>query len=157
MRTFQSPLGLAIENSSTGCHPALRRVFLHVKQLRSSLKSSSIFILHSFYFYPNYFTFCCRFPIQERPALAPTPPPKALKLALWFVSQLRNMITYSALHFYGQICKTHDQIVMFEKLLAKQGLSLYRLQSLIALAQTGSIAKAAQGDPNRQSQYSRQN
>jgi DNA-binding transcriptional LysR family regulator len=45
---------------------------------------------------------------------------------------------------------------MFEKLLAEGGLSLDRLKTLLEVAVGGSIVKAADGDPVRQSQYSRQ-
>ncbi|HWY75152.1 MAG TPA: hypothetical protein VN281_06020 [Verrucomicrobiae bacterium] len=43
---------------------------------------------------------------------------------------------------------------MFERLFAESGLSLDRLRSLLEVGATGSIAKAADGDPVRQSQYS---
>ena len=45
---------------------------------------------------------------------------------------------------------------MFEKLFATGGLSLDRLRSFLEVGAAGSIAKAAGGDPVRQSQYSRQ-
>jgi DNA-binding transcriptional LysR family regulator len=45
---------------------------------------------------------------------------------------------------------------MFEKLFASGGLSLDRLRSFLEVGAAGSIAKAAAGDPVRQSQYSRQ-
>lgn len=45
---------------------------------------------------------------------------------------------------------------MFEHLFSKGGLSLDRLRSFMQMAQAGSIAKAAPGDTNRQSQISRQ-
>jgi DNA-binding transcriptional LysR family regulator len=45
---------------------------------------------------------------------------------------------------------------MFEKLFAASGLSLDRLRSFLEVGAAGSIAKAAGGDPVRQSQYSRQ-
>jgi len=45
---------------------------------------------------------------------------------------------------------------MFEKLFAERGLSLDRLKSLLETGAAGSIAKATEGDPVRQSQYSRQ-
>lgn len=45
---------------------------------------------------------------------------------------------------------------MFEELFARSGLSLDRLRSFLAFAQKGSIAKAAPGDVNLQSQMSRQ-
>jgi len=46
--------------------------------------------------------------------------------------------------------------VMFTKLFAESGLSLDRLRSLLEVGIAGSIVKAADGDPVRQSQYSRQ-
>ncbi|MFM2177999.1 MAG: hypothetical protein RL015_2097 [Verrucomicrobiota bacterium] len=49
-----------------------------------------------------------------------------------------------------------DSIVMFEHLFSKGGLSLDRLRRFMQMAQAGSIAKAAPGDTNRQSQISRQ-
>ncbi len=45
---------------------------------------------------------------------------------------------------------------MFKKLLARRGLSFERLRALLDLAEAGSLAKAADGDPTRQTQYSRQ-
>lgn len=45
---------------------------------------------------------------------------------------------------------------MFEELLSRRGISFDRLRALVNVAQAGSIAKAAEGDANRQSQYSRQ-
>jgi DNA-binding transcriptional LysR family regulator len=45
---------------------------------------------------------------------------------------------------------------MFAKLFAASGLSLDRLRSLLEVGAAGSIVKAADGDPVRQSQYSRQ-
>ncbi len=45
---------------------------------------------------------------------------------------------------------------MFAKLFAESGLSLDRLKSLLEVGAAGSIVKAANGDPVRQSQYSRQ-
>src|ERR1051325_593529 len=45
---------------------------------------------------------------------------------------------------------------MFQKLFAESGLSLDRLKALLEAGAAGSIAKAARGDPVRQSQYSRQ-
>lgn len=45
---------------------------------------------------------------------------------------------------------------MFENLFSKGGLTLDRLRSFMQMAQAGSIAKAAPGDANRQSQISRQ-
>ncbi len=45
---------------------------------------------------------------------------------------------------------------MFETLFSKGGLSLDRLRSFLAMAEAGSIAKAAPGDVVRQSQISRQ-
>ena len=43
-----------------------------------------------------------------------------------------------------------------DALFAAGGLSLERLRSFLAVAEAGSIAKAAKGDPTRQSQFSRQ-
>lgn len=45
---------------------------------------------------------------------------------------------------------------MFEHLFSKGGLSLDRLRGFMQMAQAGSIARAAPGDTNRQSQISRQ-
>ena len=45
---------------------------------------------------------------------------------------------------------------MFNELFSRSGLSLDRLRSFLALAEAGSIAKAAPGDVTRQSQISRQ-
>ena len=45
---------------------------------------------------------------------------------------------------------------MFEKLLARRGLSLDRLRVLCEVGDAGSIARAAGSDPARQSQFSRQ-
>ena len=45
---------------------------------------------------------------------------------------------------------------MFEKLFARGGLSMDRLRVLCEVAEAGSIARAAGGDPVRQSQFSRQ-
>lgn len=45
---------------------------------------------------------------------------------------------------------------MFARLFAESGLSLDRLRALVEVGAAGSIAKAAEGDPIRQSQYSRQ-
>ena len=45
---------------------------------------------------------------------------------------------------------------MFGKLFAESGLSLDRLRALVELGASGSIVRAAPGDPARQSQYSRQ-
>lgn len=45
---------------------------------------------------------------------------------------------------------------MFAKLFAENGLSLDRLKSLLEVGAAGSIVKAAESDPVRQSQYSRQ-
>jgi DNA-binding transcriptional LysR family regulator len=45
---------------------------------------------------------------------------------------------------------------MFSKLFAESGLSLDRLRAMLEVGASGSIVKAAQGDPVRQSQYSRQ-
>ncbi len=45
---------------------------------------------------------------------------------------------------------------MFRKLFAENGLSLDRLRALLEVGAAGSIVRAANGDPVRQSQYSRQ-
>lgn len=45
---------------------------------------------------------------------------------------------------------------MFAKLFAQSGLSLDRLRALVEVGAVGSIVRAAEGDPARQSQYSRQ-
>ena len=45
---------------------------------------------------------------------------------------------------------------MYEIIFSKKGLSLERLQTLIQVAQAGGVTKAANGDPVRQSLYSRQ-
>ncbi len=45
---------------------------------------------------------------------------------------------------------------MFARLFAENGLSLDRLKALLEVGAAGSIVKAADGDPVRQSQYSRQ-
>lgn len=45
---------------------------------------------------------------------------------------------------------------MFERVIAKRGLSLERLHALVAISQAGSIAAAAPGNPVRNSQNSRQ-
>ena len=45
---------------------------------------------------------------------------------------------------------------MFSKLFAESGLSLDRLKAMLEVSAAGSIVKAADGDPVRQSQYSRQ-
>lgn len=45
---------------------------------------------------------------------------------------------------------------MFEKLFSKSGLSLDRLRGFMEMAEAGSIARAAPGDANHQSQISRQ-
>jgi DNA-binding transcriptional LysR family regulator len=45
---------------------------------------------------------------------------------------------------------------MFEELLSRHGLSLERLRSFVAVADAGSIARVADGDPARQSLVSRQ-
>lgn len=45
---------------------------------------------------------------------------------------------------------------MFARLFAESGLSLDRLKTLLEVGAAGSIVKAADGDPVRQSQYSRQ-
>jgi DNA-binding transcriptional LysR family regulator len=46
--------------------------------------------------------------------------------------------------------------VMFARLFAESGLSLDRVRALLEVGASGSIVKAASGDPVRQSQYSRQ-
>lgn len=45
---------------------------------------------------------------------------------------------------------------MFEELFSRGGLSLERLRTLVEIVDAGSIARAAKGDPVRQSLYSRQ-
>ena len=45
---------------------------------------------------------------------------------------------------------------MFAKLFAQSGLSLDRLRALVEVGAAGSMVRAAEGDPARQSQYSRQ-
>lgn len=45
---------------------------------------------------------------------------------------------------------------MFEKLFTRRGLSLDRLRSFLEVVEAGSIVRAVDGDPVRQSQYSRQ-
>lgn len=50
----------------------------------------------------------------------------------------------------------NDPTVMDESLFSRGGLSLERLESLCKLAEHGSLTKAADGDPVRQSQFSRQ-
>lgn len=67
----------------------------------------------------------------------------------------------SAATFLGLSCPAEDSPlnwteVMFARLFADAGLSLDRLRALVEVGATGSIAKAAEGDPIRQSQYSRQ-
>lgn len=52
--------------------------------------------------------------------------------------------------------RTHDRTVMYQELFAHAGLSLERLRTLCEVAEAGGISKAAQGDPTRQSQFSRQ-
>src|SRR5205823_11532337 len=49
----------------------------------------------------------------------------------------------------------HDYSIMYEFLRSK-GVSLPRLGTFCEIAAAGGISKAAQGDPNRQSQFSRQ-
>jgi DNA-binding transcriptional LysR family regulator len=44
----------------------------------------------------------------------------------------------------------------FDRLFARSGLSLDRLRTFLAVADAGNLAKAAKGDPTRQSQFSRQ-
>jgi DNA-binding transcriptional LysR family regulator len=50
----------------------------------------------------------------------------------------------------------HLSRVMFEKLFAKDGLSLDRLRALVEVADAGGMAAAAPNDPGKQSQYSHQ-
>lgn len=50
----------------------------------------------------------------------------------------------------------HYLPIMFESLFSQRGLSLDRLRGFLEMAEAGSIAKAAPGDPVRQSQISRQ-
>ena len=45
---------------------------------------------------------------------------------------------------------------MFARLFTDSGLSLDRLRALVEVGAAGSIARAAEGDPIRQSQFSRQ-
>lgn len=45
---------------------------------------------------------------------------------------------------------------MFENLFSQRGLSMDRLRTLVEVAEAGGISKAVDGDPVRQSQYSRQ-
>ena len=45
----------------------------------------------------------------------------------------------------------------FERLFAVSGLSLDRLRTFLRVAEAGNLAKAAQGDATKQSQFSRQN
>ena len=45
---------------------------------------------------------------------------------------------------------------MFEKLFSEGRLTFERLRTLVEIDHAGSISKAAPGDLNRQSQYSRQ-
>lgn len=47
-------------------------------------------------------------------------------------------------------------MIDFGELFAKRGLSLDRLRSFLMIVEAGGIAKAAEGDPTRQSQFSRQ-
>ena len=44
----------------------------------------------------------------------------------------------------------------FDRLFAQSGLSLDRLRTFLAVAEAGNLARAAKGDPTRQSQFSRQ-
>lgn len=53
-------------------------------------------------------------------------------------------------------CMNNDAKVMHDELFSRGGLSLDRLRTLCKVAEHGSIAKAAEGDPVRQSQFSRQ-
>lgn len=55
-----------------------------------------------------------------------------------------------------QFWYTHDYIVMFDELFQRSGLSLDRLRAFLRVADAGAIARAAPGNPIRQSQLSRQ-
>jgi DNA-binding transcriptional LysR family regulator len=59
---------------------------------------------------------------------------------------------------HAWICMDHDCWVMVERMdiLSRRGVSLDRLQSFLAVADAGGMARAAPGDPVRQSQLSRQ-
>lgn len=50
----------------------------------------------------------------------------------------------------------HDCAVMYQNLLSSSGLSLERLQTFARIVEAGGITAAAHGDPNKQSQFSRQ-
>jgi DNA-binding transcriptional LysR family regulator len=50
----------------------------------------------------------------------------------------------------------YDCTVMFDKLFTQSGLSLERLKTFSEIVNAGGISAAAQSDPNRQSQFSRQ-
>lgn len=56
----------------------------------------------------------------------------------------------------GSDGKWHDYSVMYETLFARAGISLDRLRSFREVIHAGGIAAASKGDPNRQSQLSRQ-
>lgn len=59
--------------------------------------------------------------------------------------------------FYNRQTSTiHDYTIMDSAIFSKSGLSLERLKSFCRVAETESFTKAAEGDPNRQTQYSRQ-
>jgi DNA-binding transcriptional LysR family regulator len=57
---------------------------------------------------------------------------------------------------HAESISIHDYLIMFENLFSERGLSLDRLKVLVEVHDSGSISKAAPGDPIRQSQYSRQ-
>jgi DNA-binding transcriptional LysR family regulator len=56
----------------------------------------------------------------------------------------------------GADCNQYDCPVMHESLFARSGLSLDRLKTFIEIVAAGGINSGAKGDPNRQSQFSRQ-
>jgi DNA-binding transcriptional LysR family regulator len=57
---------------------------------------------------------------------------------------------------YAEYRRWDNSKVMFDELLSRHGLSLERLRSFAAVADAGSIARVADGDPARQSLISRQ-
>jgi DNA-binding transcriptional LysR family regulator len=65
------------------------------------------------------------------------------------------MIIFKAL-VYGAENKHDDSRIMYENLFANSGLSLERLKTFREIVAAGGITAAADNDPNRQSQYSRQ-
>ena len=82
--------------------------------------------------------------------------PKALKLPI-----LSSEIMGGECHAPGGVTIAETAglgywSVMFEKLFARGGLSMDRLRVLCEVAEAGGIARAAGGDPVRQSQFSRQ-